>query len=212
MAAAATQGLVGTFRERPACSACGRAGDLRRGSGSGSRRCPRRPASCWASRSTARSTRQGLLARIPSRPVSCTSTILRETRGRRRNRCRIRPPCGGHGAERKDVSVRRLRPSFGGGAGLEPVNDSWNTIRRRTAGRREPPMPTTRGGSVAAGRGREDLRDWRGRPDADASTPVIRPAPTATVPRHRRGVRSDTNKWRARARCPRPATTWAPRP
>jgi len=64
--------------------------DLRRGSGSGSRRCPRRPESCWASRSTARSTPPKGSSPGSSRPVSCTSTILRETRGRRRSRCRIR--------------------------------------------------------------------------------------------------------------------------
>jgi len=91
---------------------------------------------------------QGLPARIQARPVSCTSTISEETRGRRRNRCRIRSTTRRHGAERKDVFCSAASTSFGWAAGLEPVNDSWEYDPATDSWQREPPMPTTRAAAV----------------------------------------------------------------
>ena len=100
-----------------------------------------------------------------------------------------------------------------GPPGWNPVNDAWEYDPTSDGWRALAPMPTLRGGGVAAVVGGKIYVIGGAGPVPDASAPVIRPRQPqrslATVEEYDPA----TNKWRARAlRCPLPATTWAARP
>jgi N-acetylneuraminic acid mutarotase len=91
-----------------------------------------------------------------------------------------------------------------GPPGWNPVNDSWEYDPATDSWQARAPMPTTRGGSVAAVVSGKIYVIGGAGPMPDASTPVIRPR----QPQRSLGTVEEydptTNKWRARAPMPTP--------
>ena len=91
-----------------------------------------------------------------------------------------------------------------GPPGWNPVNDAWEYEPVADAWRALAPMPTTRGGGVAAVVGGKIYVIGGAGPMPDASTPVIRPR----QPQRSLGTVEEydpaTDKWRARASLPTP--------
>ena len=99
-----------------------------------------------------------------------------------------------------------------GPPGWNPVNDAWEYHPATDGWRGLAPMPTMRGGGVAAVVGGRFYVIGGAAPMPDASTPVIRPRqPQRSLGTWRNTIRPPTSGARV-PRCPRRATTWDARP